>query len=110
MREFSPVCAMPDYTNTICAFRQEKVNRAHTLFRNEVCGGGEGVRLKDHHAVDVVAFVGERTEQKEPALVLIQTGNLTMPRKEKWRQRTNQIIGDIKSTHKINIIFKSLAD
>ena len=37
--------------------------------------------VEDLHANEVVSFVGEHTERREPTHVLIQPGNLTTPQK-----------------------------
>ena len=40
-------------------------------------------RVENHHAGEVVAFVGEHTERRDPMLALINSVNLKNPRKEK---------------------------
>ena len=44
---------------------------------------------EDHHAGEVVVFVRECTERKEPTLVLIQPGKLTTPQKETMASNEN---------------------
>ena len=39
-------------------------------------------RVEDHHAMELVAFLGEHTERRKPPSVLIHPGNLKTLRKE----------------------------
>ena len=63
----------------------KKVPIVHII--NSVINYLEKFGVEDHHSGEVVAFVGEHTERRGPTTILMQSGKLTTPWKEKMIQK-----------------------